>query len=51
MIKLLTNVFIFRCKAKECQFGYVFNYNLGDCEKIICKRGYEIDQSGKCVGK
>lgn len=39
----------FKCKAKECQFGYVFNYNLGDCEKIICKRGYEIDQSGKCV--
>ncbi len=39
-----------RCKPKECSRGYLFNFNSGECERIVCKSGYELDDEGKCVG-
>lgn len=39
----------FKCKPKECAHGHLFNYNTGDCEQIVCLKGYEIDASGRCV--
>lgn len=29
----------------------MFNFNVGDCEKLVCRKGYEVDESGKCSGK
>ena len=41
----------YKCKPKECGHGYLFNYNTGECEQIVCLKGYEIDESGRCVGQ
>lgn len=49
---IIINIQLTRCKQKECEFGYVFNFNIGDCEELVCRKGYEVDESGtKCIGK
>lgn len=39
----------YKCIQKKCDQGYVFNYNRGDCERIVCKSGFEMDLNGACV--
>lgn len=40
----------YKCIQKECDTGYVFNYNIGDCERIVCKIGFEMNSNGICTG-
>ena len=39
----------YKCIQKRCEQGFVFNYNQGDCEQIICKQGFEMGAEGACV--
>lgn len=39
----------YKCIQKKCEQGYVFDYNLGDCERIVCKDGFEMNSEGVCV--
>lgn len=40
----------YKCIQKECDTGYVFNYNIGDCDRIVCKTGFEMNSDGICIG-
>jgi fibulin 1/2 len=41
----------FRCVQRECPQGFKLNHATGQCEAVVCPRGYRADRDGNCVGE
>jgi len=51
LIFLFCNLIYWRCVPQNCTFGEKFNAFYGRCERILCRLGFNVTSTGKCIGK